>query len=137
MTKMTPLRKVLFYIPLLLTTCILAYTWAVFISAGYTPHITNYLGLLLFIPVIYFLFKDKSCKKPLLALGLYLVLATFYVANISFWTGTRTTIGLGGLEIPLPPMNGMALLLFILYGVLNFGTLVELQLDNKESKGKL
>lgn len=137
MTKMTPLRKVLFYIPLVVTACILANTWAVFFVDDYNPHVTNYLGLILFIPVIYFLFKDKSCKKPLLALGLYLVLATFYVANITTYTTGRVSIGIFGLMIPLPPMDGTALLLFIFYCILNFGSLIELQLDYKESKGKL
>jgi hypothetical protein len=134
---MTTKRKILFYIPLLITACILANTWATFIFAGVYAHITNYIGLILFIPVIYFLFKDRSCKKPLLALGLYLLLATFCVANILTYTITKMTITLFGLPIPLPHISGYSLLLFILYCTLNLGTLIELQLDYKESKGKL
>jgi hypothetical protein len=134
---MTLKRKLLFYIPLIITACILAYTWARFISGENSPYITNYIGLILFIPVIYFLFKDKTFKKPLLALGIYLILATFYVANITIYMGVSMGITLFGLKIPLPPMNGLALLLFILYFILNLGTLIEIQLDYKESKGKL
>jgi hypothetical protein len=130
---MTTKRKILFYIPLLITGCILGNTWAIFIFTSYIPHITNYLGLILFIPVVYFLFKDRSCKKPLLALGIYLLLSTFCIANISTYITTNVSI----FNIPLPPMNGYSLLLFILYCVLNLGTLIDMQLDYKESKGKL
>jgi hypothetical protein len=137
MTVMTVKRKILFYIPLLITTIILANTWATCIFTNFAAHFTNYIGLFLFIPVVYFLFKDKTCKKPLLALGIYLILATFYVANISTYVGTSMGITLFGLEIPLPPMNGSAFLLLLLYCILNIGTLIELQLDHKESKGKL
>lgn len=137
MTIMTRKRKILFYIPLILTVCILAYTWAIFISGKNSPYITNYIGVILFIPVVYFLFKDKTCKKSLLALGLYLILATFYVANITIYMGVSMSITLFGLKIPLPPMNGIAFLLLILFGVLNLGTLIELRLDYKELKGKL
>jgi hypothetical protein len=134
---MTTKRKILFYIPLIITACILAYTWVLFIFINYISSITNYIGLILFIPVIYFLFKDKSCKKPLLALGVYLLLATFNLANITIFVKSSWGISIFGLDIPLPSLNGFSLLLFTLYCVLNFGTLVELQLDYKESKGKL
>jgi hypothetical protein len=137
MTVMTTKRKILFYIPLVITACILARTWTAFIFTGSVPHFTNYIGLGLFIPVVYLMFKDKSCKKPMLALGTYLILATFYVANISLYMGISMSITLFGLKIPLPPMNGSSFLLLILYCVLNTGTLIELQLDYKESKGKL
>ena len=115
----------------------LAYTWFLFISGKNSPYITNYLGLILFVPVLYMLYKDKTCKKALLALGVYLILATFYLANITIYMGVSMSITLFGFEIPLPPMNFSALLLLILYFVLNIGTLIELQLDYKESKGKL
>ena len=137
MTLMTTKRKILFYIPLLITACILANTWATFIFTGVYAHITNYIGLILFIPVIYFLFKDKSCKKPLLVLGIYLLLAMFNLANITIFVKSSWGISIFGLDIPLPSLNAFSLLLFILYCVLNFSTLVELQLDYKESKGKL
>lgn len=115
----------------------LAYTWFLFISGKYNPYITNYIGLILFVPVLYLLYKDKTCKKALLALGVYLILATFYLANINFYIGVSMSITLFGINIPLPPMNLSAFLLLILYCVLNIGTLIELQLDYKESKGKL
>ena len=139
MTVMTRKRKVLFFIPFVIVVAFLLNTWFVLLTNEFAEiHITHYLGFILFIPVLYFLYKDRSCKKALLALGLFLVLATFFVANIfPYVMWGKVSIGIGGLQIPLPNINGLALLLFILYFALNFGTLIEIQLDYKESKGKL
>lgn len=139
MTAMTKKRKVLFFIPLIIVVALLLNTWFVLLTNEYAEiHITHYLGFILFIPVLYLLYKDRSCKKALLALGLFLVLATFCVANIfPYVIWGKMSISIGELQIPLPNMNGLALLLFIVYFALNFGTLIEIQLDYKESKGKL
>jgi hypothetical protein len=114
------------------------YTWAIFIFTEYYPHITNYLGLVLFVPVLYFLYKDKTFKKALLATGIYLILVIFCIANIFTYTPTgQWRIGIAGVMIPVLYMNPIAILMFILYGILNFGSLVEMHLDYKESKSKL
>ena len=138
MTVMTIKRKVLFFIPLVVVVALLLNTWFVLLTNEFAEiHLTQYLGFILFVPVLYLLYKDRSCKKALLALGLYLLLATFCVANIfpyNIWS--KMSITFSGLEIPLPSMNGISLLLFILYFALNLGTLIEIQLDYKESKGK-
>lgn len=139
MTVMTRKRKVLFFIPFVIVVAFLLNTWFVLLTNEFAEILlTQYLGFILFVPVLYFLYKDRSCKKALLALGLFLVLATFCVANIfpyNIWA--KMSITISGLEIPLPSMNGLSLLLFILYLVLNLGTLIEIQLDYKESKVKL
>jgi hypothetical protein len=139
MTVMTKKRKVLFFIPLVIVVAFLLNTWFVLLTNEFAEiHFTHYLGFILFVPVLYLLYKDRSCKKALLALGLFLVLATFCVANIfPYVIRGKIGIDIAGLEIPIPNFNGFALLLFILYFALNFGTLIEIQLDYKESKGKL
>lgn len=139
MTVMTKKRKVLFFIPLVIVVALLLNTWFVLLTNEFAEiHFTHYLGFILFIPVLYFLYKDRSCKKALLALGLFLVFATFCIANIfPYVIWGKMSISIGELKLPLPNMNGLALLLFIVYFALNFGTLIEIQLDYKESKGKL
>lgn len=138
MTVMTRKRKVLFFIPLVIVVALLLNTWFVLLTNEFTEiHFTHYLGFILFVPVLYLLYKDRSCKKSLLALGLFLVLATFCVANIFPYVIGRMSLEISGVKIPIPNINGLALLLFILYFALNFGTLIEIQLDYKESKGKL
>jgi hypothetical protein len=136
---MTTKRKVLFFIPFVIVVAFLINTWYVLLTNEFTEiHVTHYLGFILFIPVLYLLYKDRTCKKALLALGLFLVLATFCVANIfPYFIWGKMSIGFFGLTIPIPNINGLALLLFILYFILNLGTLIEIQLDYKESKGKL
>jgi hypothetical protein len=139
MTVMTTKRKVLFFIPFVIVVAFLINTWFVLLTNEFAEiHATHYLGFILFIPVLYLLYKDRSCKKALLALGLFLVFATFCVANIfPYFVWGKMSIGFFGLTIPIPTINGLALLLFILYFILNLGTLIEIQLDYKESKGKI
>ena len=138
MTVMTKKRKVFFLIPFAIVIAILLNTWFVLLTDEFAEiHVTQYLGFILFVPVMYLLYKDRSCKKALLALGLYLLLATFCVANIFPYVIGRMSFEISGVKIPLPNINGLALLLFIFYFALNFGTLIEIQLDYKESKGKL
>jgi len=138
MTVMTKKRKVFFLIPFIIVIALLLNTWFVLLTNEFAEiYLTQYLGFILFVPVLYLLYKDRSFKKALLALGLYLLLATFCVANIfpyNIWS--KMSITFSGLKIPLPSMNGLSLLLFILYFALNLGTLIEIQLDYKESKGK-
>jgi len=138
MTVMTKKRKVFFLIPFVIVIALLLNTWFILLTNEFAEiYLTQYLGFILFVPVLYLLYKDRSFKKALLALGLYLLLATFCVANIfpyNIWS--KMSITFSGLKIPLPSMNGLSLLLFILYFALNLGTLIEIQLDYKESKGK-
>jgi hypothetical protein len=136
---MTRKSKILFFIPFVIVVSLLLYSWFILLTNIYAEiHITHYLGLLLFVPVLYFLYIDKSLKKPLLALGIYLVLAIFCIVNIfPYVMRSKITLVLFGFDIPLPRMNGLALLLFILYFILNLGNLMEMHLDYKESKRKL
>ena len=138
MTVMTQKRKIFFLIPFVIVIALLLNTWFVLFTNEFAAiHATHYLGFILFIPVLYLLYKDRTFKKALLALGLFLVLATFCIANIFPYVIGRMSLEISGVKIPIPNINGLALLLFILYFALNFGTLIEIQLDYKESKGKL
>jgi hypothetical protein len=135
---MTTKRKIFFFIPFAIVLCYLIYSWYIIIIERINPHFTNDLALILFVPIVYFLFKDKTFVKPLIALGIYLLLATCKLANIFPYTQiSQVTLGLFGLKIPFPDLSGTALLIFILYGILNFKSLVDIYLDYKESKGKL
>jgi hypothetical protein len=136
---MTTKQKICFFIPFAIVVSLLLYCWFMLLFDEYSvPHITNYMGLIFFIPVLYFLYTDKSYKKPLVVLGIYLCLATCKLANIFPYTHfSRHWLSIGALNIPLPDLNGWAFLILLLYGVLNFNILIEMYLDHKESKGKL
>lgn len=70
--------------------------------------------------------------------GVYLGLATInLVPFLPFHTNTFFELTTGSLDISWSPeLNLFALFLFIIYLILNFGTLVEIYLDYKEIRGK-
>jgi len=136
---MTTKRKILFFIAFGIVICILLYTWTTFLFTNVVCNdITSYLGFILIVPVLYMLYKDRSCKKALVALGIYLLLATFNLVNIfPFRMAGRMIFSIGSLDLPTPRMNGFSLIIFIIYLALNLGSLMEVYLDYKEAKGKL
>lgn len=135
---MTKRRKIFVIIPVAIVALLLIYTWIIFLTTSYIAVINHYLGLILFIPVVYFLLKDKSFKKTLLSIGIYLVLGLINL--LSFLPVIITnSIGLliGSTHIYSPAINCLSLVILIVYGILNFDTLVDLYLDYNEAKGKL
>lgn len=137
-STVTKKRKFLFFIPFSILTITLIYSWYTFIFTGNIAAFPQYLGLLLFLPVIYFLFKDKTLKKAIVLTGLYLILATINLLSfLPFVTATSLGIAIGSIKIWSPSLNVFALLLLIIYCVLNFDTLVDIHLDYKEIRGKL
>ncbi len=131
-------RKVLFFIPFTIVAIALLYSWILFITSNYVPFLQHYLGLIFFLPVIYFLLMGKNIKKSVVLLGIYLLLAT--VSVVSFFTFISTSsigINMGPVKFLTPGLNGYSLLLLILYGILNCDTLIDICHDYKESKGTL
>src|SRR4051812_30525900 len=98
---MTTKQKIFFFIPFTIVVLLILYCWFMLLFDEYSvPHITNYMGLIFFIPVLYFLYIDKNYKKPLVVLVIYLLLATFKLANIFPYTHfSRHLLGIGPLEI--------------------------------------
>ena len=137
-STVTKKRKFLFFIPFSILTITLIYSWYTFIFTDNIAVFSHYLGLLFFLPVIYFLYKDKSLKKAIVLTGVYLILATINLLSfIPFVMTSSFGISIGSINIWSPSLNGFALLLLILYCVLNFDTLVDIHLDYKEIRGKL
>ena len=137
-STVTKKKKNLFFIPFSILTITLIYFWCTFIFTENIAAFSHYIGLLLFLPVIYFLFKDKTLKKAIVLTGAYLLLATINLLSfLPFVMTTSFGISIGSINIYLPSLNGFALLLLVLYCVLNFDTLVEIHLDYKEIRGKL
>jgi len=131
--------KILFFIPFFILTISVVYCWGDIILTNSHPYFSNYLGLLLFLPLIYFLFKDKTLKKAIVLTGVYLLLSTInLVSFLPFKTTSFFSLTTGSFDISWSPdINLFALCLFIMYLIMNFGTLIEIRLDYKEMKGKL
>jgi hypothetical protein len=137
-TPITKKRRILFFIPLIIVGAILFYSWFIFIFSDNIPSISHYLGLIFFLPILYFLFKSKTLKQPIILTGIYLVLATINILSFfPFLFTSSLKIAIGSHTLFTPGINGFALLILIIYGALNFDTLVDIYLDYKETKGKL
>jgi len=85
--------------------------------------------------LLYLLFKDW--KKAVLATGFYLLIGT---CNLLSLTPSILTNSYGlritSVEIWTPSFQLLSFGIFILYGILNFDTLVNIYLDYKEAKNK-
>jgi hypothetical protein len=137
-STVTKKGKILFFIPFSVLTISLIYSWYTFIFTDNVAVFSHYLGLLLFLPVIYFLFKDKTLKKGIVLTGVYLILATINLLSfLPFVSTSSFGIKIGFVDIWPPSLNPFGLLLSIVYGIMNFGTLVEIYLDYKELRGEL
>lgn len=136
---MTKKGKILFFIPFAILTISMIYCWGYFILTNSHPYFANYAGLLLFLPLLYFLFKDKTLKKAIVFTGVYLLLATInLVSFLPFQTTSFFNLTTGSFHINWSgELNLFSLFLLIIYLIMNFGTLIEIRLDYKEMKGKL
>jgi len=137
-TPLTLKHKVYFFIPFGLIAVLLLYSWVNFLTTDNYAQFSQYLGLVLFLPLIYFLYKDKTFKYVIILTGVYLVLATVNILSFLPFIMTNTFgIRIGSLNIWSPRLNGFALLLLITYSIFNFDNLVTIYHDYKETKGTL
>jgi hypothetical protein len=130
-------RKILILIPLLLILYILVDTWLQamgVIGEQFAPAVRHYLALILFVPLVWYFWKD--IKRCIVYTGIYLVLTTFQLIAITPYTVTSNWVGIASLKIPLPPTNGWMLLILLLYSILHFDVLTNYYLDYKEEKEK-
>jgi hypothetical protein len=127
-------RIILLCIPLAIIAGSMIYSWVHFISEGINPFWQHYLAPVLFIPVLYFLFKEKNLVKAHIATAAYLFLGMCTILSLE--TGiSRTTYNMMG--ISTPPFNSYCFLILVIYLILNCYTLFDLYLDYKESRSKL
>lgn len=132
MTKL----KIRILIPLVIIFTFLAYTWAVFFIRGYSPGWHHYAALILFCPLIFYYFR--KIKRAVPGTGIFLLLGA---ANLFSLTPARISnrfgLKIGSVELWTPSFQLLSFLIFIIYFLLNFSTLVEMYLDYRESKGKI
>jgi hypothetical protein len=122
--------KILLLIPLLVVAGFLIYTWTIKIFTDEIAKWQHYVGLILFIPLIALFFNNFNWS--VLLTGVYLILGMFYLFTITPGVTTLNFLKIGPLTIPLfnPPM----FLVFPLYFLLNFNTLMDIKLDYEEEK---
>jgi hypothetical protein len=69
-------RTILFLITLMIIVYLLVRSWYLLLINDYGLYISHYLALILFTPVLYCWYIDKTLKKGLIATGIYLILST-------------------------------------------------------------
>jgi hypothetical protein len=125
-------RKILLLIPIAIIAGFLIYTWGQIIFISHWANWRHYVGLILFAIVLYFVFTNF--KKAVLATGIYLIIGTLNLLTITQDVITAFFSTFGSLEIHTPLFQPHLFLIFILYFLLNFDTLVDIRLDYKEEK---
>jgi len=130
----TKKRKILIFIVFGIIGATLIYTWFTFIFTNIVATLNHYLGLLLYIPLIYFCYI-KKINLLIIFTGLYLILGTINIISfLPFISSSSFGISIGSFPIQTPSLNGYSLTLLILYSILNFDTLTDLYIDYKQTK---
>jgi hypothetical protein len=128
-------QKILLLIPLAIITGLLIYSWITFLLTDITATWRHYLALGLFAVLVYLYLK--SFTKTIIAIGLYLLLATLNALSmtperITGWSRFGSPFG----SIETPHFQILSLTLLVLFLVLNFDTLFNMYLDYKEAKSQ-
>jgi hypothetical protein len=123
-------HKKLILIPIIVIAAILFYCWTIILTTETLATWRHYLGLVPFIPIAFFIFKNNLIIVTLLT-GIYLLLATF---NLLAITPTIFTGGIRIGPISTPPIQLISLGIFVLYFCLNMNFLIDIHLDYKEAK---
>ncbi|MFT3702140.1 MAG: hypothetical protein QM802_07210 [Agriterribacter sp.] len=122
-------QKIFLFIPLAIITGLLIYGWTIILSTDIVATWRHYVGLGLFLVLIFLYFQNFKWTIP--GTGLYLLLATINLLSMTAEIKTSwITIG----PVSTPPIQLLSLGLFVLFGFLNFTPLTEMYLDYKEAK---
>jgi hypothetical protein len=122
-------EKKLLLIPLIIIAVLLIYCWIIILTTGILATWRHYIGLGLFILIVFLFFKNLITAT--IGTGIYLLLATF---NLLAMTTEITTSGIRIGGISTPGIQLLSLGLFIIYFLLNLNPLIDINLDYQEKK---
>ena len=126
-------RKILILIPLICIALLLAYTWVLIVVADYAATWRHYIGLSLFLFLIYLFVKDLS--KCIVATGIYLIIASFNLFALTPGvTSNSLSLTVSGASISTPSFSLLGIGLFIFYSILNMDSLINIRLDYREAR---
>jgi hypothetical protein len=126
-------QKILLLTPLTIIAGLLIYTWATILFTDIDATWRHYSGLVLFV-ILIFLFL-KSFKKAVLGTGIFLILGTCNLLTLTpSVTSNSFGIKIGSFEIGTPVFQLLSFGILLLYFFINFDTLVNIQLDYRDTK---
>ena len=123
-------EKKLISLPLIIVAIILVYCWTIILTTEILATWSQYLGLTLFIVIVFSFFK-YNIKIATLLTGVYLLLATF---NLLAITAEIATSWLRIGPVSTPPIQLLSFAIFVLYFCLNMDPMIDRYLDYKEAK---
>ena len=124
-------EKMQILIPFSLTSIYLLYCWVMLFINDYIPTWKHYTTLVLFV-VVSVLFVRRQIASLVIALGVYLLLASFHIISLSY---QQATFFFGPDSPYNPHFQLMSIGIFIVYISLNLNHLFDIELDWKE-KGR-
>jgi len=128
-------QKIFVLIPLFIIAGLLVYSWLTIAFTDIVATWRNYVGLFLYLSLLYLYVKDL--KIATVAVGIFLIAGTF---NLFTLTPDVTTHSYGlkilSVEIATPNLQLPALGIFVLFCILNFGSLINILLDYQEWKAR-
>ena len=126
-------KKILLLIPLIIIGVLIAYSWITLLIQEYIPIWRHYIALSLFALLIFLYIKNFT--KAVIATGIYLLLGTCNFLSLTastIWNSYGVRVG--SAEIWTPSFQLVSFGLFILFAILNFGTLADIYFDWKETR---
>ncbi len=126
--------KIKILIPIALIGAILAYCWSIFLFTDVVAIFGHYVALILYLVPIYFF--RKNLTWAVLSTGLYLLLATFTIAELTptIYTYTEGVTFFQSFTITTPRFQPIGFWLLLLYLVLNYHPLIEIYLNYQDGK---
>jgi hypothetical protein len=116
-------------LPIIAILILLIYCWTIILTTDIIATWRHYLGLILFLPIIYLFFKSKDLV--LISTGIYLLLATF---NLLALNAEITIYGISFGPLTTPPIQLLSLGLFTIYFILNLDPLIDIFLSFEENR---
>lgn len=121
--------KIFILITLTIIAGFLIYCWVQILTDNVLANWRHYTGLFLFLPLIYFYFKNLP--KAIVGTGIYLL---FGIGNLLSLTVDVETSWLRIGPVTTPPFQSLSLELFVLYFFLNIASIINIQLDHNEKQ---
>ncbi len=125
-------RRIFLLIPIAIIAGFLIYTWFLILSTNLIATWRHYTGLILFAPVLYFLFRNF--KIAVLATGIYLIIGTFNLLSITTDVLLYNGVRIISVELTTSFFQPKLFLIFIIYIIFNYDALIDIWLDYKEAQ---
>ena len=122
-------EKKLLLIPLIIMTILLSYCWAVILTTDILATWRHYIGLTLFIIIVFLFFKNLIAAT--IGTGIYLLLATF---NLLAMTAQINTSGIRIGEVSTPGVQLQSFGLFVIYFLVNLNPLIDIEFKYQEKR---